>query len=173
MNVLDYPPTVDRYGAGNDVLPAWTPSTTLIRNHREGLAIPSALVVSVDNAIAGSLCETLLLCGAVPISVATIEEAACHIANDNVLVGICEDRLPDGKYEDLLLLNHAMGISFPWIVVSRTGDWPEYLAAVEVGAHDFLAYPPLYGELPRIIRSLLETQDAPRADPYDAPGKLA
>lgn len=172
MNVLENRPTVDGYVAGNDVLPVWTPSTTLVRDYRKGLAIPSALVVSVDNAIAGSLCETLLLCGAMPISVATIEEAACHVANDNIRVGICEDRLPDGKYEDLLLLNHAMGTSFPWIVVSRTGGWPEYLAAVELGAYDFLAYPPLYGELPRIIRSLLETQDAPPADPYDAPGKL-
>ena len=81
-------------------------------------------------------------------------------AADNIRFGVCQDRLPDGKYEDLLLLNHAVGISFPWIVVSRTGDWPEYLAAVELGAYDFLAYPPMQGELSRILRTLLETTTA-------------
>jgi len=37
--------------------------------------------------------------------------------------------------------------------ISRTGDWPEYLAAIRSGAFDYLAYPPAPGELQRIIRN--------------------
>jgi DNA-binding response OmpR family regulator len=161
MNALACPPIFDPNNvASRDPLPASTSSPVLLRDHHEALAIPNALVVSGDNAIVGSLCETMLLCGAVPVSIATIEQASRHVAADNIRFGVCQDRLPDGKYEDLVLLNHAVGISFPWIVVSRTGDWPEYLAAVELGAYDFLPYPLMHGELSRILRTLLETATA-------------
>jgi Alkyl sulfatase dimerisation len=42
-------------------LPASTPSPVLLCEHHEELAIPNALVVSGDNAIDGSLRETVLL----------------------------------------------------------------------------------------------------------------
>jgi DNA-binding NtrC family response regulator len=161
MNALAYPPTFDlnNVACGAPLLTT-TPIPARLRDDHGELAIPNGLVVSGDNAIVDSLCESLLLCGAVPVSLATIEQASRYVAADNMRFGICQDRLPDGKYEDLLLLNHAAGIYFPWIVVSRTGDWPEYLAAVELGAYDFLAYPLMYGDLPRILRTLLETPTA-------------
>jgi DNA-binding NtrC family response regulator len=162
MNTLAYPSNFDlnRVARGGPLFSSKAAST-LVCDDQEEVAIPNSLIVSGDSAIVGTLCETVLLCGAAPVVVATIEHASRQVVGNNIRFGICQDRLPDGNYEDLLLLNHAAGISFPWIVVSRTGDWPDYLAAVELGAYDFLAYPPLYGELPRIIRTLLETLDAP------------
>jgi len=41
----------------------------------------------------------------------------------------------------------------PVIVVSRTGDWPEYLTAIRNGVFDSVAYPPVPGELQRIMRN--------------------
>jgi len=38
-------------------------------------------------------------------------------------------------------------------VFSRTGDWPEYLTAIWAGVFDYLAYPPISGELERIIQN--------------------
>ena len=167
MNAITCSPIFDLNNvASRHALPTSTPSPALLRDHHEELAFRNGLIVSGDNDIVGSLYETLLLCGAVPVSVGTIEQASRHLASGNIRFGICQDRLPDGKYEDLLLLNHAVGISIPWIVVSRTGDWAEYLAAVELGAYDFLAYPSVYGELPRILCALLET---PTATEYTKP----
>jgi DNA-binding NtrC family response regulator len=127
------------------------------------VAPPKGLVVSADSSVRSALGETLLLCGATPVLAASIREASQRIRCGHLRLGVCQDRLPDGKYEELLLLSRETEIPFPWIVVSRTGDWPEYLAAIDLGAHDFLAYPPIRGELPRIIRALLETPITPGA----------
>lgn len=43
----------------------------------------------------------------------------------------------------------------PVIVVSQTGDWPEYLTAMSGGAFDFLAYPPIAGDLQQTIQNAL------------------
>lgn len=158
MNTFDYPPTLELNPDVTSLqLPNQKSSPVLLRrrDHRQ-LGVPSGLIVTGDDCIRRTLGETLLLCGAVPVLATTIERAAHHVRLGNLRFGICEDRLPDGKYEDLLLLSHAAGDSFPWIVVSRTGDWPDYLAATDLGAYDFLAYPLINGELARIIRSLLE-----------------
>jgi hypothetical protein len=41
----------------------------------------------------------------------------------------------------------------PVIVVSRTGYWPEYYAAIRSGVFDDLPYPPIHGELQQVIRN--------------------
>jgi DNA-binding NtrC family response regulator len=63
--------------------------------------------------------------------------------------------LPDGRYSDLLQLQQQNANNMPVIVVSRTGDWEEYFEALERGAHDFLAYPLIPGELQRILKTFL------------------
>ena len=63
--------------------------------------------------------------------------------------------LPDGRYSDLLQLQQQSAYNTPVIVVSRTGDWEEYFEALERGAHDFLAYPLIPGELQRILKAFL------------------
>jgi len=158
MNALVYLPTFElNKDASGAHLPGHKSSPVLLlRRDRRQVPVPYGLLVTGDDSIRRTLGETLLLCGAVPVLATTIEHAAHHVRSGNLRFGICQDRLPDGKYEDLLLLSHAAGNSFPWIVISRTGDWPDYLAATELGAYDFLAYPLIYGELTRIIRRLLQ-----------------
>ena len=156
MNAFKYPPAHDpNRSASSTQLLSRKPFPTY--PHPKQVAPSIGLVVSGDSSVRRILEETLLLCGTTPVLAVSIQEAAQRIRRDRPCLGICQDRLPDGKYEELLLFNRAVGICFPWIVVSRTGDWPEYLAAIEFGAYDFLAYPPVHGELSRMIRSLLET----------------
>lgn len=130
----------------------------LLRQHDKKLSVPNGLVVSGDDSIRGTLGEVLLLCGVRPVLMRTIEQAARHVATSDVRFSICQDRLPDGTYDDLLFLRRGHQKASPLIVVSQTGEWPEYLAAVERGAYDFLAYPLIPGELQRIIRNLVEEQ---------------
>jgi DNA-binding NtrC family response regulator len=117
---------------------------------------PSGLVVSADDSIRHSLADALLHCGLMPSFALTLDQAATHIAARDLSFVLCQDTLPDGKYGDLLLLQHAVRNYTPLIVISPTGDWPEYFEAVDLGAHDFLAYPLIPGELHRIMRSFLD-----------------
>jgi DNA-binding NtrC family response regulator len=59
----------------------------------------------------------------------------------------------DGKYVDIVKLVGQSDTKVLVIVVSRTGEWPEYLTAIRAGAFDYLAYPPIPGELQRIIQN--------------------
>jgi hypothetical protein len=43
---------------------------------------------------------------------------------------VCDDHLDDGKYEDIVKLVGRSEKRVPVIVVSRTGDWPEYLTSM-------------------------------------------
>lgn len=115
--------------------------------------IPNALVVSADYRISGTLGETLLLCGLAPTFAASIAASREHLAAGNLSMVLCQDHLPDGKYADILQLNQRVKSNAPVIVVSPTGDWQDYFAAIDLGAHDFLAYPLIRGELQRVIRS--------------------
>ena len=117
--------------------------------------IPNGLVVSANDRIRGTLGEALLLSGMAPTLSTSLAESGKHLKAGDFSVGICEDLLPDGRYFDLLQLQQQNANSSPVIVVSRTGDWEEYFEALERGAHDFLAYPLVPGELQRILKAFL------------------
>jgi PleD family two-component response regulator len=135
------------------------------RNHVD---IPSGLVVSADDKIRGTLGKTLLLCGIAPAFATCLAESRGYLSTRDPGIVVCEHLLPDGRYSELLQLNQQRDNNAPVIVVSRTGDWEDYFAALELGADDFLAYPLIPGELQRIIRSCLAERKPHRAldDPY-------
>ena len=136
----------------------------LVPQNRNQLITPKGLVVSADDKIRGTLGETLLLCGIAPVLTTSLAESRECFAAGNPSIVVCEDLLPDGRYSELLRLNQQSDSKTPVIVVSRTGDWEDYFAALELGAHDFLAFPLLPGELQRIIRvSLAERRRQQRA----------
>jgi DNA-binding NtrC family response regulator len=70
---------------------------------------------------------------------------------------VCDDRLIDDKYEDLVKATETSRAKAPVIVVSITGDWPDYFKAMSAGVFDFLTYPPIPGELPRVVHHALES----------------
>ena len=119
------------------------------------VAIPNGLVVSADDSVCVTLGEILLRCCVVPVFAGTVREAAQDLTEGKLRLVICQDTLRDGSYADLLRMQRTMGGSLPFIVISRSGDWPEYFQAVDDGAYDFLAYPLIPGELERIIGNFL------------------
>ena len=127
---------------------------SLPESHDE-VSIPYGLVVSTEPSLRGALSEALLHCGVAPVLATTVKEAALDIAKRDRRFAVCQDALRDGSYEDLLRIRDAFGSSLPLIVVSRSGDWPDYFRAIDRGAYDLLAYPLIPGELQRIICNLL------------------
>jgi DNA-binding NtrC family response regulator len=77
------------------------------------------------------------------------------LAWKEISIVVCNDRLDDGKYEDIVKLVVRSEKRAPVIVASRTGDWPEYLTAMCGGTFDFVAYPPVAGDLQQTIQNAL------------------
>jgi len=122
------------------------------------LQIPAGLVVSSDQEVRRQLAQVLRQCALVPVLTASVADSRTAQLRNQISIVVCDDRLDDGTYEDIVELVVRSEAKVPVIVLSQTGDWPEYLAAMCGGAFDFLAYPPVAEDLQRII------QDALRGD---------
>ena len=158
MNTFERSPmTIERKAAGSDLRlrdPEAFPGS--LRQSPGEKSVPHGLVVCREQSIRSALSEALLHCGVAPAFATTVKEAVLDIAKRERSFIVCQDVLCDGSYEDLLRIRDAFGSSLPLIVVSRTGDWPDYFRAIDRGAYDFLAYPLIPGELQRIIRRLFD-----------------
>ena len=123
------------------------------RNQEVILQLPSGLVVSSDEEVRSKLGEILRQCGLAPVFASTVSEGGMALAGNEVFLVLCDDCLSDGKYLDIVKLAGRSDSRVPVVVVSRTGEWPEYLTAIAAGVFDYLAYPPVAGELRRIIQN--------------------
>ena len=119
------------------------------------LKFPNGLVASSDRRVRRELAEILAQCGLTPVAASTVAETGIALVRHEVSIVLCNDCLGDGNYEDILKLRNRSERKVPVIVVSRTGDWTEYLAAIRGGVFDYLAYPPIAGDLQRVIRNAL------------------
>jgi DNA-binding NtrC family response regulator len=117
------------------------------------LHLPKGLVVSSDEEVRRKLAECLGHGGLVPVSAANVAESRTALDRHEVCMILCDEFLVDGNYQAVVeVMDHA-DKKVPVIGVSRTGNWPEYLTAVRSGVFDYLAYPPVPGELQRVIRN--------------------
>jgi len=75
------------------------------------------------------------------LATSTLAQAQEVLSTQPVSVIFCEERLPDGAYQDLLgqALAKQEGIQF--IVMLCTGEWKEYLEALRLGAADVVRCP--------------------------------
>jgi DNA-binding NtrC family response regulator len=125
------------------------------RKKRVMLQVPSGLVVSSDDEVRRKLAHVLRQCALAPVLVSTVAESGMVLAGHEISVIVCNDHMDDGKYEDIVKLVVRCETKVPVIVVSRTGDWPEYFTAIYGGAFDYLVYPPIPGDLQETIRNAL------------------
>jgi DNA-binding NtrC family response regulator len=117
-----------------------------------------ALVVSSDEVVQQNLANIIAKCGLVVFRAFTVGESRRILNCQQICLVVCDDRLIDGKYEDLLKATETSRTKAPVIVVSLAGDWPDYFKAMSAGVFDFLAYPPIPGELPRVVHCALESR---------------
>jgi DNA-binding NtrC family response regulator len=119
------------------------------------LKIPNGLIASSDEEVRRSLTDILVQCELAPLFSSTVAESRRVLSRRKVFIVLCHNFLIDGEYGDIVKMVRQSDTSVPVIVVSRTGDWPEYLTAIRAGVFDYLAYPPIPGDLQRIIRNAL------------------
>jgi ActR/RegA family two-component response regulator len=123
------------------------------RKKRVMLPVPSGLVVSSDDEVRRKLAQVLRQCALAPVLASTVAESGMVLAGHEIAVVVCNDRMDDGKYEDIVKLVVRSETKAPVIVVTRTGEQPEYLAAMCGGVFDYLVYPPIHGDLQETIRN--------------------
>jgi DNA-binding NtrC family response regulator len=119
------------------------------------LHCPSALVAASDEKMLQQVAETVVRCGLAAFLSVTVDESRRILRRQEPCLVVCGEHLKDGRYEDILRETLRWLLRTPVIVVSATGDWPDYLKAISAGAFDYLAYPPIPGDLSRSIRSAL------------------
>jgi DNA-binding NtrC family response regulator len=123
------------------------------RNEEVISKLHNGLVVSSDEEVRRKLGQILAQCGLAPVFASTVAEGRMALAGHEVFIVLYDDCLPDGKYVDIVKLVGQSDTKVLVIVVSPTGEWPEYLTAIRAGAFDYSAYPPIPGELQRIIQN--------------------
>ncbi len=123
------------------------------------LPLPKCLVVSSDAGILRELAELLRRCDLEPVLVSTLEESRMPLTGPEVCIVLCDECVVDGNYPAILETVEHVERKIPVIVISRTGEWPEYLAAIRCGAFDYMAYPPIAGEFQRVIGNAFRERD--------------
>lgn len=117
------------------------------------LSLPNGLVVSSDAEVRRKLAEILGHGGLAPVLASTVAESRTALVRHEVCMILCDEFVVDGNYRAVVEVVEHADTKVPVIVISRTGDWPEYLTAIRGGVFDYLAYPPIPGELQRVIRN--------------------
>lgn len=131
------------------------PESALALRQREDEVVLKGLLVNSDEQVCQKLAETLGQCGLATVFASTVAESGTALAQHEVCIALCNDCLADGNYEDIVKLVGRSDTKVPVIVISKTGDWPDYLTAIRGGAFDYLPYPPIAGDLLRVIRNAL------------------
>jgi two-component system, NtrC family, response regulator PilR len=125
----------------------------------------TVLVVDSDDKSRDLIFASAAKSGQIPIFCSSCDEARSLLALRRFNVVFCSDTLPDGKYAEVI----SAAKPTPVIVVSRLAEWGAYVAALHVGAFDYLASPPHAAEVDRILLSALkESSQALRAQPSAA-----
>jgi len=119
------------------------------------MASPNVVVVSHSLETQQVLASALGQCGLAAIVASTPCEAEAIINRHPVSLIFCSDELPGDGMDGLIRQTSRPQNKVPVVVVSRLDDWHRYLNFLQVGAFDYVLYPPSGVEIERIVKSAL------------------
>jgi len=128
------------------------------RPRSSNLDNPKGLVASSNEGVLRKLAKIMGQCGLATFLASGVSESIRILDREKICLVLCEDRMTDGNYEDILSAAENSRSKAPVIVFSPTGDWPDYFKAIRAGAFDYMAYPPFLADFPRVIRDALASQ---------------
>lgn len=116
---------------------------------------PAVLVATVDPEIQRGLTELFLSFRINAIWSKSVETAKTLLAKEKITACLCGFWLEDGTYRELIRHIRRERVEIPVIIVSAptcTHEYRDYLAAMNIGAYDFLCHPYRKCDLERILR---------------------
>ena len=124
----------------------------------------SVLVISGVPAHRDMLVASISSIAPRPICCGTHESAAELLGQHPFSIVFCDYLLPDGTFRTVMDRAARCGTPMPVIVTSRRDDWDLFLKALSAGAFDYIALPPMPGEVERILcAALRECEESPKA----------
>jgi DNA-binding NtrC family response regulator len=121
----------------------------------EELSLIQVLVISPSQENRAALRNVLVASGLAPILCNSLSEGRKFLEDDDIRIVIFDDCLPNKGLQSTVEEMAKRPIPVPVIAVSRTGEWDECLAALRVGAFDYMALPPRRDEVDRVLRLAL------------------
>lgn len=113
------------------------------------------LIVSPEAAHRDNLAEKVLKSCMRPVCCDTSAAARRLISCEQFDAVLIEDSLQDEELRALVRAAAGRSEKVPVVVVSLSENWDSYLAALDAGACEYVAYPPAVGELERALWSAL------------------
>lgn len=117
-----------------------------------------ALIVSARHEHLKTLMRVLDASSARVITAFSLRQAQEALALQSFGIVFCDESLSDGTYRDLL----SMSIELKLVLLLRSGDWPEYLEAMQQGAFDVLRCPLQPAEVENVLLRATTEHATPR-----------
>ena len=105
------------------------------------IAIDEILVASMDLEERRKFAHVLEAEGWDVTCAARVNDCRETLANRHVRMILCDFRLSDGTYRDVMQLVRSLEPKVPVVVMSRLADWDEYLDVLRHSAFDLIASP--------------------------------
>ena len=121
----------------------------------KALSAIDVLVISPSKENRTSLQSVLAASGLAPILCDSLSEGRKFLEDHDIRIVIFDDCFSDNGLQSIVEELGKRPIPVPVIAVSRTGEWHECLAALRVGAFDYMALPPQRDEVKRVLKLAL------------------
>ena len=119
---------------------------------------PTILIATVDPEIRSGLTDLIQEFSLNTIWLKGVEAAKSTLANERIAACLCGFWLQDGTYRELIRHIRRERVEIPVIIVSAPAcphEYRDYLAAMNIGALDFLCHPYRKIDLERMLRSAM------------------
>jgi DNA-binding NtrC family response regulator len=120
---------------------------------------PNVLVAMVDPEIRSGLAELLEAFPLNAIWLKGVEAAKNMLSKESIAACLCGFWLQDGTYRELVRHVRRERVEIPVIIVSAPAcphEYRDYLAAMNIGALDFLCHPYRKSDLERMLQLAIE-----------------
>ena len=119
---------------------------------------PTVLIATIDTEIREALADLLDFAAINAIWVGSVEDVNAIVARERIAACLCGFWLQDGTYREVVRNLRREGIEIPTIILSARmypQEYRDFLAAMNLGALDFLAYPYQKRDFDRMLESAI------------------
>lgn len=122
---------------------------------------PTVLIATIDPEIREALAGLLEIASINAIWVSSVKDVKASAGKERIVACLCGFWLQDGTYREVIRHLRRERMDIPAIIVSAPAcpqEYRDYLAAMNLGALDFLSYPYKQLDFERMLKSAITGQ---------------